>query len=151
MLREKNVFLWSTVLLLCTTIFGGYLALYYYSQAQSFKSSYESISRDMAGIAMGVNAKFDYGNGTLRWFNSTRVPLNATLLTVSKIDADVKYSLSDLGAFVLSINGVAGDPHHYWAWSYYDEASRTWVSGMVGSDKWVLHNGESVAWTYTVY
>jgi hypothetical protein len=100
---------------------------------------------------MSVNTKYDYGNGTVKWFYSTRVPLNATLLTVSKIDVDVKYSQSDLGAFVASINGVAGDFHHYWAWSYYDEGSRTWVSGPVGSDKWVLHNGDSVAWTYTVF
>jgi hypothetical protein len=150
-LNVKTIFLWSTVLLLCTTIVGGNLSLYYYSQAQSYLSEVESLSKELNGVTMLVNLKLDYGNGTLRWFNSTRVPIDATLLTVSKIDLNANYSVSSLGAFVTSINGVSGDPHHYWAWSYYDKTSRTWVSGPVGSDKWVLHDGDSVAWTYTSY
>jgi hypothetical protein len=100
---------------------------------------------------MRVNTKLDYGNGTVKWFNSTKVPVNATLLTVSKINLDIKYSVSDLGAFVTSINGINGDAHHYWAWSYYDEISKNWVPGSVGSDKWVLHDRDSAAWTYTLY
>jgi hypothetical protein len=150
-LKVKNVFLWSTVFLLCTTIIGGYLALFYYSQAQSYLSSYESLSREMVGISMRVKMKLDYGNGTVKWFNSTRFPMNATLLTASKIDLVVNYSVSNLGAFVTSINGVTGDSHHYWAWSYYDKNSGTWIPGPVGCDKWVLHDGDSAAWTYTVY
>ena len=150
-MKEKTVFLWSTVLLLCTTIIGGYLTLYYYSQAQSYKSDYEILSKELAGVTMRVNTKLDYGNTTVKWFNSTKAPVNATLLTVAKIDLDVKYSVSDLGAFVTSINGINGDAHHYWAWSYYDKSQRIWVSGPVGSDKWVLHDGDSVAWTYTVF
>jgi len=150
-LKGKTVFLWSTVLLLCTTIVGGYLTLYYYSQAQSYMSSYESLSREMVGISMRVKMKIDYGNGTVKWFNSTRFPMNATLLTASKIDLAVKYSVTNLGAYVTSINGVEGDSHHYWAWSYFDRGSGTWVLGPVGSDSWVLHDGDSVAWTYTVF
>jgi hypothetical protein len=150
-LKEKTVFLWSMVLLLCTTIVGGYLAAYYFSQAQSYKSGYDALSKELAGVTMSVNTKFVDGSGAVKWFNSTRVPLNATLLTVTKLDLDVKYSLSDLGAFVISINGVAGDAHHYWAWSYYDKGSRIWVLGPVGSDKWVLHSGDSVAWIFTVF
>ena len=150
-LSRKAVYLWSTVLLLCTTIVGGYLTLYYYTQAQYYKSNYEGLSRELVGVTMLVNTKLDYGNGTVKWFNSTRVPLNATLLTVSKININIKYSVSDLGAFITSINGISGDAHHYWAWSYYDQTQRNWVLGPVGSDKWVLHDGDSVAWTYTVF
>ncbi len=150
-MNGKTVFLWSTVLLLCTTIVGGYLTLYYYSQAQSYMSSYESLSREVVGISMQVKMKLDYGNGTVKWFNSTRFPMNATLLTASKIDLTVKYSVSNLGAFVTSINGVDGDSHHYWAWSYYDKSLGKWVPGPVGSDKWVLHDGDFIAWTYTVF
>ncbi len=150
-MKERTVFLWSTVLLLCTTIVGGYLTLFYYSQAQSYKSDYESLSRELVGISMRVNVKLDYGNGTVMWFNSTRVPMNATVLTVSKMDLDVKYSVSDLGAFVTSINGILGDSNHYWGWSYYEKSSKAWVLGPVGSDKWVLHSGDLVAWTYTAF
>ncbi len=150
-MKERTVFLWSTVLLLCTTIVGGYLTLFYYSQAQSYKSDYESLSKELVGISMRVNVKLDYGNGTVMWFNSTRVPMNATVLTVSKMDLDVKYSVSDLGAFVTSINGINGGSHHYWAWNYYEKSSKAWVLGPVGSDKWVLHDGDFVAWTYTVF
>jgi hypothetical protein len=150
-LKEKTVYLWSTVLLLCTTIIGGYLALYYYTQSQSYLNSFENLSKELTGVTMLANTKLDYGNGTVKWFNSTRVPLNATLLTVSKINIDVKYSVSNLGAFITSINGVSGDAHHYWAWSYYDKGQRTWVPGPVGSDKWQLRDGDSVAWTYTAF
>ena len=150
-MKGKSVFIWSTILLLCTTIVSGYLTLYYYSQTQSYKSSYESLLTELSGVTMRVNTKLDYGNGTVKWFNSTRVPVNATLLTVSKINLDVRYSVSDLGAFVTSINGIEGDSHHYWAWNYYDKSSKAWVLGPIGSDKWVLHDGDFVAWTYTAF
>ena len=150
-MNGKTIFLWSTVLLLCTTIVGGYLSLYYYSQAQSYRGEVESLSKELTGVTMRVNLKLDYGNGTMKWYNSTMVPVNATLLTVSKIDLNIKYSVGSLGAFVNSINGISGDPHHYWAWSYYDKVAGKWVSGPVGSDKWALHDGDSVEWTYTAY
>lgn len=150
-MRQRSVFLWSTILLLCTTIVAGYSAVYFYSQAQSYKSNYEKISSDMASLTMSVNLKLDYGNGTVKWFNTTRVPLNSTVLTVTKMNLAIKYSLSDLGAFVATINGVSGDSHHYWGWSYWDMAKKTWVLGPVGSDKWVLHDGDQVSWTYIAF
>jgi len=151
MMRKNSLFVWTTALFVITTIVAAYSSVYYYNQAQTYKDSYEKLSSDLAGLTMHVSMRLEFGNGTVRWFNGTRVPLNSTILTATKLTVPTEYSVSDLGAFVTAISGVSGGTHHYWGWSYYDAKAKSWAMGPVGSNAWVLHNGDLFAWTYTSF
>lgn len=151
MMKQKNVWFWVAALLICTTIGASYATVYYYSEAEFYKKNYESLTGELKNLTMQVNLKVDYGNGTMKWYNATRVPLDATLLTASKMVLDMEFKISDFGAFVNKINGVSGDSNQFWLWSYYDSSKGVWTPGQVGSDKWVLHDGDTAAWTYSTF
>ncbi len=151
MMRKSSLFVWTTALFVMTTIVAAYSSVYFYTQAQSYRDSYDKLSSDLAGLTMRVSLRLDFGNGTVRWFNGTRVPLNSTVLTATKLTVPTDYSESDLGAFVTVISGLSGDAHHYWGWSYWDTTSGSWVMGPVGSDSWVLHDGDMFSWAYTSF
>ena len=150
-MNRERMWKWATAALLCATLATSYTTIQYYIQAEDHKRNYESLLRDLEFLTIVVNLKIDYGNGTLIWYNSTRVPLDATLLTATKMVASVDYSVSELGAFVNKINGVGEDPNCFWLWNYLDPETGGWVFGPVGCDQWVLHNGDVVSWTYTAF
>lgn len=143
--------MWVAAALLCTTIGASYAALNYYSQAESYKKNFQTLMEDLEDLTIVINMKIDYGNGTANWYNNTRVPLDACLLTATKTVADVDYSVSELGAFVDKINNIGLDPNTFWLWSYWDRDSGICVPGPVGCDQWVLRNGDIVLWTYTKF
>ncbi len=143
--------MWVTAALLCITIGTSYAALNYYSQAESYKRNYQALMEDLEDLTIVVNMKIDYGNGTENWFNNTRVPLDASLLTATTTVVDVDYSVSELGAFVNKINNIGLDPNTFWLWSYLDRDSGSFVQGPVGCDQWVLRNGDVVLWIYTKF
>jgi len=150
-MNGKNIWIWATAALLCATLATSYTTVYYYNEADVYKRDNESLLRDLEDLTMLVNLKIDYGNGTVVWYNDTRVPLDAVLLTATKMVVSVDYSVSELGAFVNKINGVGEDPNSFWIWSYLDRETDGWVPGPVGCDQWSLHNGDTVSWTYTTF
>jgi len=92
--------------------------------------------------------KIDYGNGTIVWYNGTMIPMNSSLLTATMRIVKIEYSIGDFGAFIISINGKRGDSNHFWSWSYLNKEEGEWVYGPVACDKWMLHNGDIICWTY---
>ncbi len=151
MMKRGSIYVWSTALFVVTTILAAYSAFYYYGQAQTYRDNYDKLSKDMTGLTMYVSMKLDYGNGTVRWFNGTRVPLNSTVLTATKLSVLTEYQVSSLGSYVTALDGVNGDAHHYWGWSYWDTTKKSWIMGPVGSDAWALHDGDLYSWTYTYF
>lgn len=150
-MNGKNIWMWATAALLCVTLAVSYTTIHYYNEAEAYKSDYNLLRRDLEDLTMLVNLKIDYGNGTVVWNNNTRVPLDATLLTATKMVAHLDYTVSEYGAFANKINGVGGDPNLFWLWDYWDLDSGSWVFGPVGCDQWTLHNGDMVSWTYTSF
>lgn len=143
--------MWVAAALLCTTIGASYLAVNYLSRAQQLQTDYEALLEDVEDLTMRVNIKIDYGEGTIEWYNNTRVPLDANLLTATQVVVSVDYSTSELGTFVDKIEDVGGDLNTYWLWNYFDVDSGTWEFGPVGCDSWVLHNGDIVSWVYSSF
>ena len=143
--------MWVAAALLCTTIGASYLAVNYLSRAQQLQTDYEALLEDVEDLTMCVNIKIDYGGGTIEWYNNTRVPLDANLLTATQVVVSVEYSTSELGTFVDKIENVGGDLNTYWGWHYFDVDSGTWEFGPVGCDSWVLHNGDIVSWVYSSF
>ena len=155
-MKSGSVWMWAAAALLCTTIVSSYVAVSLQSQVKELQTEYddlledvESLQGNLDDLTIQISMKIDYGNGTVAWHNDTRVPLNANLLTATKIISAIEYSTGAFGAFVEEIDGVGGDPGTYWLWNYYDQDSGSWEYGPVASDAWVLHNGDVVSWVYS--
>jgi hypothetical protein len=113
------------------------------------KREHEALVADLDEFTIKVDIKLDYGNGTVVWYNETRVPLDASLLKATSLVADLETLEKGLGVLVTSINGVEGSPSVFWLWAYLEEGA--WQYGPVGADQWILHNGDTVAWTYATF
>lgn len=151
MANGRNVWVWATAALLCTTLASSYLALNYQSQKARLQEDYEELLQDVEELTITINLKIEYGEGNATWHNATRVPLDANLLTATRLVAPVDYTTSEFGAFVNEIDGVGGDDNAYWLWHYFDEDAGAWEYGPSGADQWVLHNGDTVSWIYTTF
>ncbi len=141
---------WLTAIFLCTTIGVGGLSLYYYNQLEGVTRDYESLLIEIEELTILVDIQLDYGNDTIVWFNNTRLPVGASLFNATEKIAEIEFSETDFGVFILSINSVGGDSK-FWLWDYYDSNLGEWVFGPVGSDKWVLHDGDQVSWKYSSF
>ena len=150
-MNTDRIWMWVAAALFCTTIASSYVALNYYSQTETYKKNYLSLLEDVEGLTILINIKIDYGNGTVDWYNDTRVPLDSTLLKTTQYVASVNYSTGEFGAFVNNINEVGGDHDTYWIWSYWDSEKGGWEMGSLASDQWILHKGDKVSWIYTTF
>jgi len=110
------------------------------------EADYRRTLDDLERLTIVVDIMLDYGNGTVVWFNGTRVAAGETLLDTTSRVVDVLYTVTEFGAFVDAVNGVSGEENHYWIWFTYEG---DWVMGPVGADAWRLHDGDVVAWRYT--
>lgn len=124
------------------------------SSLRASLSAAESELRALRARVILVNVALDYGNGTVRWFNSTPLPLGASVLKALLVAASrVEYSYIQWGAYVTSIDGVAErlispSEGYSWFWYVYDPGQRSWVLGPVAADAYVLKDGETVMWKY---
>ena len=108
--------------------------------------------------ALSVDVEINYGNGTLEWHNETQVPAGYTLFGMTQEIAVINYSyyaFTEPGhVLVDSINNKTTytDPSYTWGyswiWYYWSDSGKTWVSGPVGCDAWVLTNGGVYKWNY---
>lgn len=151
MTNGRNLWMWVAAALLCTTIAASYMAVNYQSQAEQLKKDYEALLEDIDDLTIRINMKIDYGGGNIVWYNDTRVPLDANLLTATQVVASVEYSTGEYGAFVNKIDDVGGDPNTYWLWYYFDQDTGGWEFGPVACDMWILHNGDLVSWVYSSF
>lgn len=143
---SDSTYKWAAALLLCTTLAAGAGALYLNNRLNALEAEYERTLKELEEFTATVDVKIDYGNGTVAWFNGTRIGVGESLLNATRHAAEIDYTMYDFGVFVNTLNGVGGDADKYWLWSYYDEG---WQSGSMGADQWRLHDGDAVAWTYT--
>ena len=144
-MRDSN-YKWVAAALLCTTLVSGAAALYLNNRVNALDVEYQRALAELERFTVTVDIMVDYGNGTVAWFNGTRVSPGETLLNATLRVADVVYTVSEFGAFVDAVNGVSGAENHYWLWYTYEGG---WAMGPVGADAWRLHDGDVVAWRYT--
>jgi hypothetical protein len=107
---------------------------------------------------LSVNVEINYGNGTVEWHNETNVPAGHTLLKLTQEVAVINYSyyaFAEPGhVLVDSINNETKytDPSYGWGyswiWYYWSDSEKTWVSGPVGCDSWLLRDGGIYRWNY---
>lgn len=107
---------------------------------------------------LSVNVTINYENGTVIWYNETKVPAGYTLFKLTQEITAVKYlyfPLAEPGhVLVDSINDKAAhtDPSYTWGyqwiWYYWNDIDKKWVPGPVGCDAWLLKDGDVYKWNY---
>ncbi|MCX8171549.1 MAG: DUF4430 domain-containing protein [Candidatus Bathyarchaeota archaeon] len=148
-MKEKSIWMWSSLGLVCLLIIVSYLAAYYYNESSIYRSLYERAAADLKRLTMPVNILIDYENGTKVWYNNTAVPRETNVLMATKIVASVEGTeYPEMGTFVDSINGVRNEGGRYWIWYIWNPDKGSWEWGPVASDKYILHEGDTIMWKY---
>lgn len=103
------------------------------------------------GGVISVNILVDYGNGSRKWYNGTRIVMGESMFEALKKSAKVKYNEYPFGVFVEAINDVYNNPQKllYWMWWRWDSEKKVWILGGIACDKYIPVNGEIFAWKYT--
>ena len=99
-----------------------------------------------------VSTLFNYGNGTARWVNNSRIPMgwNFYDLTVHLTNGNVEstYYPSYREHFVSGINGIRENGSFYWhLWAFCNKDD-AWALTIVGADDIVLSNNQVLSWYY---
>lgn len=136
------------VLLVWAIVATGY-AVKLYQENMYLQKNLKSLSESTVTVSIG----FDYGNGTVVWYNDTFVPRGASLLSATVLLVNVEYKMSDFGAYVVSINGVSEkliskNEGFSWMWYIYDSEKEKLVMGPIAADKYVLRDGDIILWKY---
>jgi len=145
--RGRTWFLLS-LCLIALLILSTSLNLYYYSAYTSSEQRYARLFSEMRDITHTVNLLIEFSNGTRIWYNDTLVPIGWTLfnLTLKTTGGRIEYQAAYGSVFITSINGIKGSGAFFWLWYSWDSTSKDWVSGMSGSDQYVLREGDILAW-----
>jgi hypothetical protein len=150
------------VALLVWAVAASAIAAYTYRQAEELRSelssakaalsSAESELRGLRARVVLVNVAIDYGNGTIKWFNSTPLPQGATVLTALLCTASrVGYTYGAYGAYVKSVDGVEErivSKSEGYSWLWYIFKGGKWEMGAVAADAYKLSDGDAVMWRY---
>lgn len=167
---EKRTFLLVVLALLVWAISTTTVTGYYYIQYNTYRQEYErllqqtqtlanaiaqqtenvnTLSEMLDAISLKVAILINYGESTVEWHNTTRVPLGATAYTATLAVANVtSETYEGLGILVTSINGVANNSTHAWFWWHWDAAAQMWKLGESSSNSYIMHRGDVIAWAY---
>jgi hypothetical protein len=164
---EKRLFTYVTLALLVWGILGTATAGYYLTQYTTYRSEYKNLLGDlnvlsnalgnfsavMNTVSLRANILVSYGNGTRTWSNDTALPIGSTAFTAILAISNVKYKDygGTMGILVTSINGVTGDSAHGWFYWYQDTENSTWILPSYSCDQYILHRGDTIAFSYESY
>lgn len=141
-----------TVTLVILLVLSSGLCIYFYLDSADVKGRYRRLLSELKGVAFEVDLLIDYGNGSLVWHNKTLLPIGATLLNATlKVARSVEYTGSEMGVFVNGIDNVGTKTvrkGYYWLWWRFDKAEGKWVLGETGADRYLLRQGDILAWLY---
>jgi len=137
------------LVLASTTVLVSGLAIYYYTSYVVLEKRYDDTVSTLNAATYVVKILVKYDNGTKVWYNQTRIPIGWSLLQATNRTTGWKVlgQKFAFGTFVISINGVPGKGPAYWIAYSWD--GRKWTSINVGSDQYLLREGEIVAWYLT--
>ena len=135
----------------------------YYDFEKLFPSSRNTsgVSNNGNGSGNGSRANtievyvlFNFGNGTVRWFNDSNVPAgwNFYNLTVylanGNVNSDYYPNPPYQEHFVRGIFGIQNSGESYWALWLYCNNDRAWLYSNVGADLIRLSDKQTMAWYY---
>jgi len=97
-----------------------------------------------------VDVLLDYGNGTVQWYENVDLIGVASVFKATKAVAFLNYSLWGDDIFIDAINGLWNNyaANYFWLYWYWNFTSMSWNSGPVACNKYLLSDGDIVAWYY---
>lgn len=127
--------------------------LYGNSSLDTSPQSCKSNSFETNESYVTVSTLINYGNGTSRWYNETKVPSGWDFydLTVflANCNVEARYYGPPLNEhYVTGINGVRNGAQFFWTLWVYCQKDRAWAVSPVGADLIKLSSGAVVAWYY---
>jgi len=135
----ENKWALASLTILCWAIAATLLTGYFYYQ-------YWDLLERTRGALIHVNLGLNYGNGTVKWCNSTEATMGMTLLNMTLLVAKVNYTIwPGMGAFINSIDDVENSYPFYWMWWMWTSYSG-WMEGPVACDKYVVADSETLCW-----
>ncbi len=101
-----------------------------------------------------VNTIFNYGNGTIRWSNGTKVPKtwNFYNLTLLLTDGNVHSAVFTFAGMtehqILGLNNVEQNSTYYWSLWKFCPGHNAWTLTPVGADAVALSSNGIYGWYY---
>ena len=144
----------KTLSLLVGTVAAINTSLPIYKQASTELSSlwaqYVSL-KPPQGSLYTANILFDFGNGTLNWYNNTQIQpgwnIYVTTVVLSSGNLQAQWYPQYQEHFITGIDGVSNSGSTYWfLWTYNSTAG--WQVAQVGADDLPVYNASVLAWTY---
>jgi len=101
---------------------------------------------------VAVNTLLNFGNGTSKWFNETKVPVswnfyNLTLyMARGNVESEWYPEYSE--HFITGIDGISNSGAYYWGLWQYCTNDQAWLYSNVGADKIALSNNQTMGWYF---
>ena len=151
---EKRLFTYVILGTLVWAILGSVVATYYFVKYDTYQREYSNLAQQLDSISFKANILLCYGNGTKIWYNNTVLPLGSTAFNATYLIADemsfIDYG-GELGILVTSINRVASNSTHGWLYWHWDSGSSEWLLPDYSCAKYILHEGDTIAFTCSSY
>jgi len=133
----ENKWILVVLVMLCWALAASFMTGYYYFQ-------YTDLSTKVKERIISSNFGINYGNGTILWFNETKINAGSTLLDLTILLVSVNYTETSLGASINAIDRVPNSYPEYWMW--WSHSSYGWTFGPVACDKYVVGDNETMLW-----
>lgn len=140
MSMKKRTFIFVTLALLIWASMASLIGTYYYL-------NYTDLFQKTRKSNIRVNLGFNYGNGTVQWFNQTEARSGDTVLDVTVKLTEANYTSGIYGAFINSINNVASTQTRAWIWWTWTQQFG-WNEIFTSCDKYVLGDNETAYWYF---
>ena len=102
---------------------------------------------------IAVSTLLNFGNGTSKWFNESRVPIGWNFYNLTMYIANGKvesaYYASPLNEhYINAIDGVRQDGSSFWHLWQFCNKDQAWSYSNIGADDIILSNGRTIAWYF---
>lgn len=122
----------------------------YYQISQNQQTTIANLQSVVDNVAVKVNIGINYGNGTTAWYNDTYISNGWSLFNATMRIATVNYTVS-FGIWVNGINGVFENATAGKYWMWYTWSSGNWTLVWIGSDTYLLKNGDTIKWELSTF
>ena len=125
-------------------------ALYMYNEYRVLDQNYQAIQENIDDVSINIDFIVDFGNGTILYFNQTRIPVgfsmyDSTKFIIGEDNVDSTYYSDFDSYFVNSLLGTGNNAIYAWsAWHYQQD----WELLEVGTNLYIPKNGQTIAWYY---
>lgn len=135
----------------------------YNATLEAYKRLVEKLNKTISEyerMILRVNILINYGNGTLRWHNATRVLAGSTAFEALEKVARVNSTTGAYGVFITGIDGISQNSTCFWVFAVYKRCEAEWgMSTKVGdwcfpgvsADQVVLKDGDTLAFLFYNY